>query len=86
MSQSSFTELYTVGWGENETNAQGLTSPRRAASPFWRSRNTSGRRESPSKKSPVDNSGLVVGAAYSHADMLKFDNLYVSILESTEVV
>lgn len=29
---------------------------------------------------PVRDPGLVVGASYSHADMLKFDNLYVRLV------
>lgn len=29
---------------------------------------------------PTRDPGLVVGASYSHADMLKFDNLYVKLV------
>ncbi|KAI1500761.1 rab-GTPase-TBC domain-containing protein [Biscogniauxia marginata] len=43
-----------------------------SASPFWRLQ-----REGTPKRTGRD-SNLVVGAAYSHADMLKFDNLSVS--------
>jgi hypothetical protein len=45
-----------------------------AASPFWRG---AARDPAPAKK--TRDSGLVVGAAYSHADMLKFDSLYVPV-------
>jgi len=48
----------------------------RSSSPFWRSRASASRRD-PSPTKPVHNSGLVVGASYSHADMLAFDNLHV---------
>ncbi|KAF4636333.1 hypothetical protein G7Y89_g1761 [Cudoniella acicularis] len=48
-----------------------------SASPFWRGRTSDARRES-SPKAPQRDSGLVVGASYSHADMLKFDNLSLS--------
>ncbi|KAL2118455.1 hypothetical protein VTJ04DRAFT_8115 [Mycothermus thermophilus] len=44
-----------------------------AASPFWRG---AARDPAPAKK--TRDSGLVVGAAYSHADMLKFDSLSIS--------
>ncbi|KAI9808789.1 MAG: hypothetical protein M1825_003942 [Sarcosagium campestre] len=44
------------------------------ASPFWRSRSSSARQESPRRHDPAK----VVGAAYSHADMLKFDSLSIS--------
>jgi hypothetical protein len=47
-----------------------------SASPFWRPPP----RESTSmsgKKPARESSGLVVGAAYSHADMLKFDSMRV---------
>lgn len=51
----------------------------RSSSPFWRARTASGRRDaSPKKQSSDSGSGLVVGAGYSHADILKFDNLHVS--------
>ncbi|KAK3377879.1 GTPase-activating protein gyp1 [Podospora didyma] len=47
-----------------------------AAPPFWRAPQ---RETPPSKKTATTrDSGLVVGASYSHADMLKFDNLNVS--------
>ncbi|RFU36162.1 hypothetical protein B7463_g192, partial [Scytalidium lignicola] len=48
-----------------------------SASPFWRSRASDGRRD-PSPKHHGKDSGLVVGASYSHADMLKFDSLSIS--------
>ncbi|KAH8893378.1 RabGAP/TBC [Thozetella sp. PMI_491] len=44
-----------------------------SASPFWRAP----QRETPPPKKGRDSS-LVVGAAYSHADILKFDNLNIS--------
>ena len=56
--------------------ANALTVTLRSASPFWRSRTADGRHDSSPKKQSRD-PGLVVGASYSHADMLKFDNLYV---------
>ncbi|CAG8949865.1 hypothetical protein HYFRA_00004193 [Hymenoscyphus fraxineus] len=44
----------------------------RSASPFWRGRSSEARRNtSPHKRDP----GLVVGASYSHTDLLKIDNL-----------
>ncbi|KAK6607813.1 GTPase activating protein [Botrytis cinerea] len=43
-----------------------------SSSPFWRARTASGRRDaSPKKQSSDSGSGLVVGAGYSHADILK---------------
>ncbi|RDW58009.1 hypothetical protein BP6252_13420 [Coleophoma cylindrospora] len=48
-----------------------------SASPFWRTRTSEGRRD-PSPKTQASDSGLVVGASYSHADMLKFESLSVS--------
>ncbi|KAH6674219.1 GTPase-activating protein gyp1 [Halenospora varia] len=47
------------------------------SSPFWRGRTSDVRREA-SPKGPPRDSGLVVGASYSHADMLKFDNMSLS--------
>jgi hypothetical protein len=57
-------------------------SPTRSASPFWRppprdSLSSSSKRNIASP--PGHGSGLVVGAAYSHADMLKFDSLYAEL-------
>lgn len=54
-----------------------LTMTCRTSSPFWRARTADTRRELPSKKSTRD-PGLVVGASYSHADMMRLDNLYES--------
>ena len=48
-----------------------LTNERRSASPFWRSR------PAVSSRSTSGKSGQVIGAAYSHADMLKLDTLWV---------
>ncbi|KAG9234796.1 GTPase-activating protein-like protein gyp1 [Amylocarpus encephaloides] len=50
------------------------------ASPFWRTRTQSsdGRRDSSPKKTPTRESGLVVGASYSHTDILRVDNLNLS--------
>ncbi|KAK4191435.1 putative TBC1 domain family member 22A [Podospora australis] len=45
-----------------------------SASPFWRAP----QRETPPPKKTQRDSSLVVGAAYSHADMLKFDSLNLS--------
>ena len=50
-----------------------LTPKCSSASPFWRTP----QRETPPARKTRD-SGLVVGAAYSHADMLKFDSLYAT--------
>ncbi|KAH8820950.1 GTPase-activating protein gyp1 [Xylogone sp. PMI_703] len=58
----------------NNNNQRGLST---SASPFWRSRASDGRRD-PSPKNQGKESGLVVGASYSHADMLKFDSLSLS--------
>ncbi|KAG0651873.1 GAP for ypt1 [Hyphodiscus hymeniophilus] len=46
---------------------------KRTTSPFWKTRKSDGRRDSPPQK-PVRDSGLVVGASYSHADMLNFES------------
>ncbi len=55
------------------------------ASSFWRTRHSSGGRHGGSSKTPPAAAAAVategrkiVGAAYSHADMLKFDALYGS--------
>lgn len=60
-------------WAKEECRSSKLT-PRSSASPFWKAP----QRESTPKKNTRDASGLVVGAAYSHADMLKLDSLYVT--------
>lgn len=49
----------------------------RTSSPFWRTRPSNPRRASSPKK-PTRDPNIVVGASYSHADMLKFDSLYVA--------
>ena len=49
--------------------------PTRSASPFWRPQP----RETMPKKATRDAS-LVKGAAYSHADILNFDSMFVSHL------
>ena len=46
---------------------------RRATSPFWRQRPSVSRHGS--SKNKVYDPSVVVGASYSHADMLKFDEL-----------
>ncbi|KAI9739032.1 MAG: GTPase-activating protein [Cirrosporium novae-zelandiae] len=46
----------------------------RSSSPFWRTRPTGNRRDSQKAFDP----NVVVGAAYSHADILKFDSLSLS--------
>ncbi|TVY80911.1 GTPase-activating protein gyp1 [Lachnellula suecica] len=51
--------------------------PSISASPFWRNRTSDGRQDS-SPKNPAREPGKVVGASYSHADMMKFDNLSLS--------
>ncbi len=73
-----FARLFWPSSGEDGLYAgNALTVPFRSASPFWRSR-ASDRRLDPSPKKQGRDHGLVVGASYSHADMLKFDNLYAS--------
>jgi hypothetical protein len=58
------------------TNLRGnCTDCDRSTSPFWRSRTSDGHRD-PSPRKQGRDSGLVVGASYSHADLLAFDNLY----------
>ncbi|KAG9241546.1 GTPase-activating protein gyp1 [Calycina marina] len=47
-----------------------------SSSPFWRSRASA--KQDTSLTKPAHNSGLVVGASYSHADVLAFDNLSLS--------
>ncbi|AEO63480.1 uncharacterized protein THITE_2108812 [Thermothielavioides terrestris NRRL 8126] len=49
-----------------------------AASPFWRAPPPPAARDAPPPKKTTRDSSLVVGAAYSHADMLKFDSLNLS--------
>ncbi|KAH7407598.1 GTPase-activating protein-like protein gyp1 [Cadophora sp. MPI-SDFR-AT-0126] len=49
-----------------------------SSSPFWRTRTAEGRRDTSPKKQPARDPGLVVGASYSHADMMRFDNLSLS--------
>ncbi|XMA13429.1 hypothetical protein WAI453_006220 [Rhynchosporium graminicola] len=49
-----------------------------SSSPFWRSRTAEGRRDTSPKKPPARDPSLVVGASYSHADMLRLDNLSLS--------
>lgn len=67
--------LYTL-------SSRAEASSTRSASPFWRppprdSLSSSSKRNI---ASPTGHgSGLVVGAAYSHADMLKFDSLYAEL-------
>jgi len=51
----------------------------RNTSPFWQKRPTNGRNTS--SKTPDPNA--VFGASYSHADMLKFDSLWGSLLSSS---
>ncbi|KAA8569486.1 hypothetical protein EYC84_001114 [Monilinia fructicola] len=66
---------------QQKVNSTGDGSERgESSSPFWRARTASGRRDaSPNnKQSSESSSGLVVGAGYSHADILKFDNLSLS--------
>ncbi|KAK3392068.1 rab-GTPase-TBC domain-containing protein [Sordaria brevicollis] len=45
-----------------------------SGSPFWRAP----QKDAPLKKTTTRDSGKIVGAAYSHADMLKFDSLNLS--------
>ncbi|TAQ89392.1 hypothetical protein B7494_g2287 [Chlorociboria aeruginascens] len=49
----------------------------RSSTPFWRSRTLEGRRD-PSPKKHARDPSMVVGASYSHADILKVDNLSLS--------
>ncbi|OTB07020.1 hypothetical protein M426DRAFT_257440 [Hypoxylon sp. CI-4A] len=62
------------GSGKKPPSQQAVVAknPIRSASPFWRAQ-----REGTPKRTGRD-PNLVVGAAYSHADMLKFDNLSIS--------
>ena len=48
---------------------------RRTASPFWRNRTANGR----SNLLKSSDTNLVIGASYSHADILKFDSLYAPL-------
>ncbi len=65
--------------GDHNVGQSSLTEDFRSSSPFWRARTSESRQDSsPKNKSKDSGSGIVVGASYSHADMLKFDNLYVS--------
>ena len=50
----------------------------RSASPFWKtSTRDQGLKRSATNPPPSRDPNLVVGAAYSHADMLKIESLYV---------
>ncbi|KAI9048560.1 hypothetical protein LZ554_007393 [Drepanopeziza brunnea f. sp. 'monogermtubi'] len=49
-----------------------------SASPFWRTRTAEGHRDQSPKKQASRDSSLVIGASYSHADMMRFDNLSLS--------
>ncbi|KAI0164382.1 RabGAP/TBC [Hypoxylon sp. FL1284] len=60
------------GSGKKPPSQQEMIQVDRSVSPFW-----STQREGTPKRTGRDPS-LVVGASYSHADMLKFDNLNIS--------
>jgi hypothetical protein len=45
------------------------------ASPFWRTASANSQRDN---NKPATPERKVIGASYSHADILKFDNLYVT--------
>ncbi|KAK3995144.1 GTPase-activating protein gyp1 [Cladorrhinum sp. PSN332] len=63
--------------GKKATPSQEMVQVDRSdsASPFWRAPQ---RETPPPKKTTARDSNLVVGAAYSHADILKFDSLNIS--------
>ncbi|KAF2969593.1 hypothetical protein GQX73_g3966 [Xylaria multiplex] len=62
--------MFSSSGGATDDDVLGLgDGPGRSSSPFWRAP-----REGTPKRTGRD-PNLVVGAAYSHADMLKFDNL-----------
>ncbi|CZR60465.1 related to GYP1 [Phialocephala subalpina] len=71
--------MFSSSNGSKKPTQQEMVQVERSesASPFWKSRTSEGRRDSSPMK-PVRDPGLVVGASYSHADMLKFDNLSIS--------
>ncbi|MCJ1443283.1 MAG: GTPase-activating protein [Stictis urceolatum] len=58
------------------TCAAGIIDSSGSSSPFWFARDSSSRRDSNKSKSPE--SHKVVGASYSHADILKLDELGLS--------
>lgn len=62
--------------GKKATPQQEMVQVERSdsASPFWKAP----QRDTPPLKKPARDSSLVVGAAYSHADILKFDSLNIS--------
>ncbi|KAF7952190.1 uncharacterized protein EAE97_001687 [Botrytis byssoidea] len=73
--------MFSSSNGSKKPVQQEMVQVERAesSSPFWRARTASGRRDaSPKKQSSDSGPGLVVGAGYSHADILKFDNLSLS--------
>ncbi|KAM0475623.1 hypothetical protein ACHAPX_006947 [Trichoderma viride] len=72
-------------WSSSGSGKKPVNSPQEmvqvdrseSASPFWRPplRDSTARR-SATNPAGRDGSNLVVGAAYSHADVLKFETLY----------
>ncbi|KAM3076617.1 GTPase-activating protein [Clarireedia jacksonii] len=68
--------MFSSANGNKKPVQQEMVQVERAesSSPFWRARVSTGRRETSPKKQGSE-PGLVVGAGYSHADILKFDSL-----------
>ncbi|KAK0708731.1 rab-GTPase-TBC domain-containing protein [Apiosordaria backusii] len=60
--------------GKKATPQQEMVQVGISASPFWKAP----QRDTPPLKKTTRDSSLVVGAAYSHADILKFDSLNIS--------
>jgi hypothetical protein len=56
-----------------QTWDQGADKNYSNASPFWRTSSANSQREQKQQATPERK---VIGASYSHADILKFDNLY----------
>ena len=75
-SQRVLSKDRSIGSAKCRKSKRGLTiESSRSTSPFWRRRPSNGRHSSSKGRGYDPN--VVVGASYSHADMLKFDSLYV---------
>ncbi|KAK4241033.1 GTPase-activating protein gyp1 [Achaetomium macrosporum] len=66
--------MFSSSAGGKKVPPQEMVQIASSASPFWRAPP----RDTPPPKKTTRDSGLVVGAAYSHADMLKIDSLSLS--------
>merc|ERR1712225_73133 len=77
---SELANMFSSSNGSKKPVQQEMVQVERSesSSPFWRTRTAEGRRDTSPKKQAARDPGLVVGASYSHADMMRFDNLSLS--------